>query len=240
MQNSHHIRSAFDRALESLQANMLKMGGLVEVNIMDAAKALEDRDIDLAEKVRERDKQIDNLEEIINDGISRFIAQESPVATDLRVLLSILKVSNNLERIGDHAKNTAKRTNVLLQLKDVENSQAAIRRLSRDVQVMLKDALDAYINRDKELALDVIARDTEIDELYSGLFREFLTYMMEDPRNITACMHLHFIAKNIERMGDHVTSIAEQVVFVVTGEMPTEKRDKADNTSVSLELSKDL
>ncbi len=240
MQNSQHIRSAFDRALESLQANMLKMGGLVEVNIMDAAKALEDRDIDLAEKVRERDKQIDNLEEIINDGISRFIAQESPVATDLRVLLSILKVSNNLERIGDHAKNTAKRTSVLLQLKDVENSQAAIRRLSRDVQVMLKDALDAYINRDEELALDVIARDTEIDELYSGLFREFLTYMMEDPRNITACMHLHFIAKNIERMGDHVTSIAEQVVFVVTGQMPTEKRDKADNTSESLELSKDL
>ena len=240
MQNSQHIRSAFDRALESLQANMLKMGGLVEVNIMDAAKALEDRDIDLAEKVRERDKQIDNLEEVINDGIARFIAQEAPVASDLRVLLSILKVSNNLERIGDHAKNTAKRTNVLLQLKDVENSQAALRRLSKDVQVMLKDALDAYINRDADLALDVISRDTEVDELYSGLFREFLTYMMEDPRNITACMHLHFIAKNIERMGDHVTSIAEQVVFVVTGEMPTEKRDKADNTSENIELSKGL
>ena len=240
MQNSQHIRSAFDRALESLQANMLKMGGLVEVNIMDAAKALEDRDIELAEKVRERDKQVDNLEEVINDGIARFIAQEAPVASDLRVLLSILKVSNNLERIGDHAKNTAKRTNVLLQLKDVENSQAALRRLSKDVQVMLKDALDAYINRDADLALDVISRDTEVDELYSGLFREFLTYMMEDPRNITACMHLHFIAKNIERMGDHVTSIAEQVVFVVTGEMPTEKRDKADNTSESIELSKGL
>ena len=240
MQNSQHIRSAFDRALESLQANMLKMGGLVEVNIVDAAKALEDRDIELAEKVRERDKQIDNLEEVINDGIARFIAQEAPVASDLRVLLSILKVSNNLERIGDHAKNTAKRTNVLLQLKDVENSQAALRRLSKDVQVMLKDALDAYINRDADLALDVISRDTEVDELYSGLFREFLTYMMEDPRNITACMHLHFIAKNIERMGDHVTSIAEQVVFVVTGEMPTEKRDKADNTSENIELSKGL
>ena len=127
-----------------------------------------------------------------------------------------------------------------LQLKDVENSQAALRRLSKDVQVMLKDALDAYINRDADLALDVISRDTEVDELYSGLFREFLTYMMEDPRNITACMHLHFIAKNIERMGDHVTSIAEQVVFVVTGEMPTEKRDKADNTSESIELSKGL
>ena len=129
---------------------------------------------------------------------------------------------------------------MLLQLKDVENSQAALRRLSKDVQVMLKDALDAYINRDADLALDVISRDTEVDELYSGLFREFLTYMMEDPRNITACMHLHFIAKNIERMGDHVTSIAEQVVFVVTGEMPAEKRDKADNTSESIELSKGL
>ena len=152
----------------------------------------------------------------------------------------ILKVSNNLERIGDHAKNTAKRTHVLLHLKDIENSQAALRRLSKDVQLMLKDALDAYINRDADLALDVIARDTEIDELYSGLFREFLTYMMEDPRNITACMHLHFIAKNIERMGDHVTSIAEQVVYVVTGEMPPEKREKADKTSINVELSQEL
>ena len=105
---------------------------------------------------------------------------------------------------------------------------------------MLKDALDAYINRDADLALDVIARDTEVDELYSGLFREFLTYMMEDPRNITACMHLHFIAKNIERMGDHVTSIAEQVVYVVTGEMPPEKREKADKTSINAELSQEL
>ena len=114
MSNNQHIRSSFDRALESLQANMLKMGGLVEVNIMDAAKALEDRDLELAEKVRSRDKQIDDLEEVINDGIARFIALESPAATDLRLLLSILKVSNNLERIGDHAKNTAKRTNVCL------------------------------------------------------------------------------------------------------------------------------
>ena len=124
MQNGQHIRSAFDKALEGIQANMLKMGGLVEANIISAAKALEERDVELAEKVRERDRQIDNLEELINDGISRsLIAQESPVATDLRVLLSILKVSNNLERIGDHAKNTAKRTHVLLHLKDIENSQ---------------------------------------------------------------------------------------------------------------------
>ena len=240
MSNNQHIRSSFDRALESLQANMLKMGGLVEVNIMDAAKALEDRDLELAEKVRGRDKQIDDLEEVINDGIARFIALESPAATDLRLLLSILKVSNNLERIGDHAKNTAKRTNVLLQLKNIENSHTALRRLSKEVQLMLKDALDAYINRNAELAMDVIARDTDVDELYTGLFREFLTYMMEDPRNITACMHLHFIAKNIERMGDHVTSIAEQVVFVVTGEMPKEKRDKADNTSTDVSLSTEL
>ena len=120
------------------------------------------------------------------------------------------------------------------------NSHTALRRLSKDVQLMLKDALDAYINRDAELAMDVIARDTDVDELYTGLFREFLTYMMEDPRNITACMHLHFIAKNIERMGDHVTSIAEQVVFVVTGEMPKEKRDKADNTSTDVSLSTEL
>jgi phosphate transport system protein len=217
---------------------MLKMGGLVEAAILDAAKSFETNDIDLANDVRARDKAIDALEAEINEDVTRIIALQAPAASDLRTLLSILKVSANLERIGDYAKNMAKRTNVLLQMPMIENSPAALRNLSREVQLMLKDALDAYVRRDTDMAHDVISRDTDVDELYNSLFREFLTYMMEDPRNITACMHLHFIAKNIERMGDHVTSIAEQVVFLVTGEMPAEPRDKADQTSTNVNLSK--
>jgi len=238
MNSNQHIRSAFDRDLDRVQAKMLKMGGLVEAAILDAAKSFETNDIDLANDVRARDKAIDALEAEINEDVTRIIALQAPAASDLRTLLSILKVSANLERIGDYAKNMAKRTNVLLQMPMIENSPAALRNLSREVQLMLKDALDAYVRRDTDMAHDVISRDTDVDELYNSLFREFLTYMMEDPRNITACMHLHFIAKNIERMGDHVTSIAEQVVFLVTGEMPPEPRDKADQTSTNVNLSK--
>ena len=238
MNSNQHIRSAFDRDLDRVQAKMLKMGGLVEAAILDAAKSFETNDIDLANDVRARDKAIDALEAEINEDVTRIIALQAPAASDLRTLLSILKVSANLERIGDYAKNMAKRTNVLLQMPMIENSPVALRNLSREVQLMLKDALDAYVRRDTDMAHDVISRDTDVDELYNSLFREFLTYMMEDPRNITACMHLHFIAKNIERMGDHVTSIAEQVVFLVTGEMPAEPRDKADQTSTNVNLSK--
>jgi phosphate transport system protein len=129
----------------------------------------------------------------------------------------------------------AKRTGVLAQMAPVDDSAGALRRMAKEVGVMLKDALDAYIHRDAELALDVIGRDRDVDQMYNALFREFLTFMMEDPRNITACMHLHFIAKNIERMGDHVTSIAEQVVYLVTGEKPEDDRQKADRTSIELE-----
>lgn len=237
MNSSQHIRSAFDRDLDMIQAKMLKMGGLVEAAILDAAKSFESRDLNLAQEVRARDKKIDALEAQINEDVTRIIALRAPAASDLRTLLSILKVAGNLERIGDYAKNMAKRTNVLLQLPLIENSPASLRRLAREVQIMLKDALDAYTQRDAEMGMDIISRDRDIDELYNALFREFLTYMMEDPRNITPCMHLHFIAKNIERMGDHVTSIAEQVVFVVTGELPGEPRDKGDVTSTDLDLS---
>ena len=237
MNSSQHIRSAFDRDLDMIQAKMLKMGGLVEAAILDAAKSFESRDLELAQEVRARDKKIDALEAQINEDVTRIIALRAPAASDLRTLLSILKVAGNLERIGDYAKNMAKRTNVLLQLPLIENAPASLRRLAREVQIMLKDALDAYTQRDAEMGMDIISRDRDIDELYNALFREFLTYMMEDPRNITPCMHLHFIAKNIERMGDHVTSIAEQVVLVVTGELPGEPRDKGDVTSTDLDLS---
>ena len=232
MIESQHIASAFDRDLEAIQAQIMKMGGLVEAGIRNGAQSLDTRDEDLAEEVRKADKTIDLLEEMINEEAARVIALRAPTARDLRLILSVIKISANLERIGDYAKNMAKRTGVLAQMAPVDDSSAALRRMAREVEHMLKDALDAYVQRDAELAMDVIARDKEVDQMYNALFREFLTFMMEDPRNITACMHLHFIAKNIERMGDHVTSIAEQVVYLVTGEHPEDPRPKADKTSV--------
>ncbi|HCI08913.1 MAG TPA: phosphate transport system regulatory protein PhoU, partial [Sulfitobacter sp.] len=195
------------------------------------AISLETRDEERAEKVRAADKAIDLLEEEINEDAARLIALRSPTAGDLRLILAIMKISGNLERIGDYAKNMAKRTGVLAQMAPVSDSAGALRRMAKEVSKMLKDVLDAYIHRDAELAGDVIERDSDVDQMYNGLFREFLTFMMEDPRNITACMHLHFIGKNIERMGDHVTAIAEQVVYLVTGEYPEEARVKSDVTS---------
>ena len=227
-----HIASAFDRDLEAIQAQIMKMGGLVENAILEAAISLETRDEERAETVRHGDRAIDALEETINEEAARVIALRAPTAIDLRLVLSVIKVSANLERIGDYAKNLAKRTSVLSRMAPVSDSASALRRMAKEVGRMLKDALDAYVNRDAELAQDVIDRDIEVDQMYNALFREFLTFMMEDPRNITACMHLHFIAKNIERMGDHVTSIAEQVVYLVTGTIPDEERHKADKTSL--------
>ena len=229
--SDQHIASAFDRDLEAIQARIMKMGGMVEAAIRNSALSLETRDEELAEQVRAGDKAIDGLEELINEETARLIALRATTAIDLRLVLSVLKISNNLERIADYAKNIAKRTGVLSQMGAVNDSAAALRRMAREVELMLKNVLDAYIQRDAELANDVIQQDREVDQMYNALFREFLTFMMEDPRNITPCMHLHFIAKNIERMGDHATSIAEQVVYLVSGERPEEDRPKADTTS---------
>ncbi|MEW2916249.1 phosphate signaling complex protein PhoU [Ruegeria sp. ANG10] len=231
--SEQHIASAFDRDLEAIQAHIMKMGGLVEAAIMNSARSLETRDEELAQQVRQGDKAIDALEELINEETARLIALRAPTASDLRLVLSVLKVSANLERIGDYSKNIAKRTTVLASGGDINGTASALRRMAREVERMLRDALDAYIQRDAELASEVIDRDEEVDQMYNGLFRELLTFMAEDPRNISSCMHLHFIAKNIERMGDHVTAIAEQVVYFITGERPTEARPKADITSQS-------
>ncbi len=232
-----HISSAFDRDLETVQALIMKMGGMVEEAILNAAISLESRDEELAEKVRAGDKAIDALEEQIDEDTARIIALRAPTAIDLRVILTVMKIASNLERIGDYAKNMAKRTTVLSQLTPINGAAASLRRMARETERMLRDALDAYIQRDEKLALEVIARDHDVDQMYNALFREFLTFMMEDPRNITPCMHLHFIAKNTERMGDHVTNIAEQVVYLVTGSFPEESRLKSDKTSVDPETS---
>ena len=229
--NEQHIASAYDRDLEAILATIMKMGGLVEAAIAGAAESLEAGDLELAEKIRSGDAAIDALEERLNEECARTIALRQPAAVDLRTILTVMKVSGNLERIGDYAKNMAKRTGVLSQMHPIEGAGGAIRRMARQVELMLKDALDAYIQRDVELAEDVRQRDGDVDQMYNAIFRNFLTHMMEDPRNISACMHLHFIAKNIERMGDHVTSIAEQVIYLVEGELPDTDRPKHDRTS---------
>ena len=229
MNRDRHIASAFDRDLETVQALVVKMGGLVEAAISDAALALETRDDELAEDVRRRDRSIDLLEAQVNEEAARLIALRSPTATDLRLVLTVIKISASLERVGDYAKNIAKRSNVLAHMPVIDGAGMALRRMSSTVEKMMKDALDSYVHRDEALATDVRARDLEVDQMYNALFREFLTHMMEDPRNITACMHLHFIAKNIERMGDHATSIAEQVLYLVSGELPDDPRPKSES-----------
>ncbi len=226
-----HISSAYDRDLDQILTLVMKMGGMVEEAILSAAKSLETRDIALAERVRRGDKLIDALEQDINDEAARTIALRAPVSKDLRSILTVLRISASLERIGDYAKNIAKRTGTVVDMPEIAGSDSALRRMAREVQAMLKDVLDAYLRMDVALAQEVRLRDHDVDEMYNALFREFLTFMMEDPRNITTCMHLHFMAKNVERMGDLVTNIAEQVIFLVTGEMPDEARPKGDKTS---------
>ena len=229
--NEQHILSAFDRDLEAVHAMVMRMGGMVETAILDVARALDTRDMDLAAQVQRNDKAIDELEDRINEEAARLIALRSPTATDLRIALSVLKIAHSLERCGDYAKNIAKRAAILGNLTRIDGSGGSLRRMARTVEEMLRNSLDAYNTRALDLAEDVRRSDQDVDQMYNALFREFLTHMMEDPRNITACMHLHFIAKNIERMGDHATAIAEQVIYLVTGSFPEEARPKAESVS---------
>ncbi|NBT31519.1 MAG: phosphate transport system regulatory protein PhoU [Rhodobacteraceae bacterium] len=229
MNKDTHIASAYDRDLETIQTLVMRMGGLVEQAIIDGATSLLTSDVELAEKVRAGDAAIDALEQTINDEATRTIALRAPVSKDLRVILASLRLAASLERIGDYAKNIAKRTKILVEMRTISGPDAALRRMAREVQVMLRDTLDAFVQADVAKAEEVRQRDFDVDQMYNALFREFLTFMMEDPRNITPCMHLHFIAKNTERMGDLVTNMAEQIIYLNTGTMPEEARPKGDN-----------
>ena len=228
---SGHIVKSFDNDLGQIESLLLEMGGLVESQISEAVRALTDRDVELGEKIRANDKRVDDLEVQINELTIKTLALRQPMAEDLRAVVTALKVAANLERIGDYAKNIAKRTSVLAQSPHIGSYSTTIKRMSKLVQDMVRDVLDAYVARDSETAEDLRLRDEEVDQLHTTLFRELLTYMMEDPRNITPCLHLLFIAKNIERMGDHTTGIAEQVYYLVTGTQLDEDRPKGDMTS---------
>lgn len=239
MSRKPHIASAFDRDLEAIQALIMKMGGLVENAILECTRALETRDEELARQVIAGDKAVDALEQQVNEEAARLIALRAPAAKDLRTALTVLKIAGSLERMGDYSKNIAKRSTVLVQAAPIGDTPGTARRMARQVEGMLSDALDAYIRQDVALAEDVRKRDGDVDQIYNSLFRVLLTHMLEDPRAITNAMHMHFIAKNLERMGDHATGIAEQVIYLATGQLPDEARQKADRTAYISQTGED-
>ncbi len=229
---SEHIIKSYDEELKRLNDTICQMGGLAETQLSAAMEAVTKRDTDLAAKVVEGDRQADQYEREVEALVVRLLALRQPMGRDLREILSALKIASDLERMCDYAANVAKRSIVLSHVPPVRPA-FALPRMARLAEVMTKDVVDAYVERDAEQAIDVWMRDEEIDEMYSSLFRELLTYMMEDPRNITASTHLLFIAKNIERIGDHATNIAETIYFLVNGKPLDQIRPKRDRTSLS-------
>ncbi len=229
--NTSHIVSSFNDDLNHMENLLLEMGGLVERQLFEATKALRKEDRSLAKQVLKGDKRINKLEAQLNEEAIKILALRQPVAVDLRNVVMTLKMASHLERIGDYTKNMARRTNTITKAAAFTGSIGTLVRMSELVQSMIMAALDAYNKRDAEAAYEVRAQDEGVDQMHNTLFRELLTYMMEDVRNISGCMHLLFIAKNIERMGDHVADIAQEIIFLVTGEWPEDKRPKGDKTS---------
>lgn len=226
-----HTTKAFDADLQDLNRMVAEMGGLAEREIADAVQALTRRDTDLARKLIATDAQVDALQHEIEERAVLTIARRQPMAVDLREIVSALRVAGEIERIGDLGKNIGKR---VLDLSGEYPSIKLIRgveHMGSLVLAQLKRVLDAYAARDVDEAMEVWRRDEEIDAMCVSLFRELLTYMMEDPRSITFCIHLLFSAKNIERMGDHATNIAETVHYMITGKPIAQQRPKADTTS---------
>jgi phosphate transport system protein len=230
---SEHIVKSFDEQLRRLENLVAEMGGLAEAQLAAAIEAMSHRDLEKAARITADDQRIDDLEVLIDEQAIAMLALRQPMARDLREIVGALKAAGMLERIGDYAKNVAKRTAALVDAPPMPSVQTVVR-LAMLAQEMIKDVLDAYIARDADKADAVRQRDQELDTLHTSIFRELLTYMMEDPRNITACTHLLFIAKNIERMGDHATNIAEVVIFVVRGRTPGDQRPKDDITSFTV------
>jgi phosphate transport system protein len=226
-----HIHKPFDDQLRILEDSVARMCGLTEAQLANALKALAERDSALAAQVAEGDGAVDALENAVTEEAILVLTLRAPVANDLRQVITALKVAADLERVADHAANTARRALVINQSAPVSPVRTLLR-LGREVQGLLREALDSYLTGDAERALAVRARDVEVDELYSSLFREILTYMMEDPRTITLCSHLMFIAKNIERVGDHATNIAEMTYYLSTGHQLASPRPKHDVSSL--------
>ncbi|MEQ8700286.1 MAG: phosphate signaling complex protein PhoU [Bauldia litoralis] len=233
MASNEHIVTSFDDELNGLAQKIAEMGGIAEQQVGDSVAALSRRDEALAQRVISSDKRMDQLQREIEDDATHMIARRQPMAQDLREIVAAIHIANDLERVGDLAKNTAKRVFAIEGNFAAQRLVGGIKHISEMSLAQLKHILDAYTSRDLDSALAVWKRDDEIDAMYTSLFRELLTYMMEDPRNITFCTHLLFCAKNIERIGDHATNIAETIHYLVTGIPLTDERPKKDESSVT-------
>ena len=228
---TEHTIKAFDADLQDLSRLIAEMGGLAERLIGDAVDALSRHDSALAQSVIVLDAKIDHLQREVEEKTILTIARRQPMAVDLRDVVGALRVSNDLERIGDLAKNIAKRVMVLNGELPLQKVMRGVEHMTELVLTQIKDVLDSFARRDVEKALAVWRGDEEVDAVNNSLFRELLTYMMEDPRNISVCIHLLFCAKNIERMGDHATNIAETIYYMVEGRTLPDERPKGDLTA---------
>ena len=223
-----HTVKSYGEELNHLTAEVTRMGGLAEAQVADAIDCIARRDGPLAQQVVARDERLDILQAEIERKAFKLIALRQPMAVDLRHAVAALKISMSLERCGDMAKNIGKRALILTEADPMTALTRSIERMGRLVQGRLKDVLDAYTTSDLQRAIGVWGRDEEVDEHYNAIFRELLTYMMGDPRTINACTHLLFAAKNLERIGDHATNIAEIIHFEITGEEIISERPKLD------------
>jgi phosphate transport system protein len=228
---NQHIVSSYDKELASLDHKIAEMGGLAEQLLGDALEALERRDPERAAAAVAQDAAIDRLERELQEQAILMIARRQPVATDLRHIMTVLKIAGDLERIGDLAKNIAKRALAVAGENHPKPLLTGIKHMTELALSQLKDVLDAYSGRDADKAMAVWHNDERIDAMYNSIFRELLTYMMEDPRNISLCTHLLFGAKNVERIGDHTTNIAENIHYLIHGTALAESRPKKDDTS---------
>ena len=231
--SSEHIIKRYDEELRRLNNTITEMGGLAESQLAGAIEAVVKRDSDLAATIIAGDARVDQLERDLNNLVLRLLALRQPMARDLREIFAALKIASDLERICDYAANVAKRAIALNQLPPIRPVHG-LPRMAHLAQLLVKDVIDAYVARDADKAYAVWVRDEELDEMYSSLFRELLTYMMEDPRNIGASTHLLFMAKNIERIGDHATNIAEDLYYLVHGRPLEEVRPKGDKSSLEV------
>lgn len=231
---TQHTVKSYDFEFAELDKLTAQMGGLAEKLLADAFESLDRRDPEMANSTVVIDKSIDALEQQIEELAILMIARRQPLANDLRHIMTVLKIASDLERIGDLAKNIAKRALAVAGESHPKSLMIELRHMADLAMRQLKDVLDALSNRDVDKARKVWRSDAGLDALYNSVFRELLTYMMEDPRNISLCTHLLFGAKNIERIGDHTTNIAENVVYLVEGVALTDERPKSDETSTIL------
>jgi phosphate transport system protein len=223
-----HTVRAYDEELDGITAELARMGGLAEAEVADAISAIAKGDVSLAASVIASDARLDGMDKEIERRAIRLIALRQPVADDLRHIVAAMKISSNLERIGDLAKNIAKRALVIVESEPLTPLTGSIERMGDLVIARLKSVLDVLATQEVEQAIAVWMNDHEVDEHYDSIFRELLTYMMADPRTIAACAHLLFVAKNLERIGDHATNIAEVLHYEITGLDMTDERPKSD------------